>query len=316
MTLVVDDVIPGPHILGDIDSGSGLIGVTIDGGTGNYTYSWSAILADGSSFDSSSEDLADLFAGTYSLTVTDENGCSIIDSIEVYENAPISTSISLLNTLCFGDSNAAVTINIFGGTTPYTVTFGGGSSVILPLTTFSSTYSNLSAGTYSIAVSDDENCSVSGASPTSITITEPDELEPNGSITSDYNGEDISCFGAADGEITASLSGGTPPYQYSIDNGTTFQSSTVFSGLTAGTYTIYYIDDNGCDTSENFTLNDPQDLSGSISISSQVNCFDGCDGELTFQVNNILTGTPGNPCLLYTSPSPRDRTRSRMPSSA
>ena len=228
--------------------------------------------------------------GTNPASIYDSSGINVTQPLQLANTAVQDTSL-----LCFGDSNAAVTINIVGGTTPYTVTFGGGSSVILPLTTFSSTYSNLNAGTYSIAVTDDENCSVSGASTTSITITEPDELEPNGSVTSDYNGEDISCFGAADGEITASLSGGTPPYQYSIDNGTTFQSNTVFSGLTAGTYTIYYIDDNGCDTSENFTLNDPQDLSGSISISSQVKCFDGCDGELTFQVNNILTGTPGNP---------------------
>ena len=58
-----------------------------------------------------------------------------------------------------------------------------------------------------------------------------------------------------------------------------------------GTYTIFYRDTNGCDTSETITLNNPPDLSGIISISSQVSCFGVCDGVLDFQVDNILTGT-------------------------
>ena len=237
----------------------------------------------------------------YGTNTNGSNPASIYDFVSVNITQPLqlrNTADQDTNLLCFGDSNAAVTVNIFGGTPPFTISFDGGASVTLPLTTFSSTYTNLSAGTYSISVTDEPGCNTNGSnppSPTSITIAEPDELDPNGSVTSDYNGEDISCFGAADGIITASVSGGTTPYQYSIDNGMTFQSSAVFSGLSSGTYTIYYIDDNGCDTSEDFTLSDPPDLSGSISISSQVNCFDGCDGELTFQVNNINTGTPGTP---------------------
>ena len=68
-------------------------------------------------------------------------------------------------------------------------------------------------------------------------------------------------------------------------------SNSVFTGLAAGTYTISYLDANGCDTSESITLTNPPDLSGAISISSQVSCFGSCDGVLDFQVNNILTGT-------------------------
>mgnify|MGYP002683293852 CR=1 FL=1 len=42
------------------------------------------------------------------------------------------------------------------------------------------------------------------------------------------------------------------------------------------------------------------------------------DGEMYFTaIENALTyAADNNACLLYTSPSPRDRTRSRMPSSA
>ena len=129
------------------------------------------------------------------------------------------------------------------------------------------------------------------SSPTSVTITENNVLTPSASVTSNYNGQDISCFGVSDGEITASISGGVSPYTYSI-NGSPFSSNSVFIGLSClSTYTISYRDANGCDTSESITLTNPPDLSGAISISSQVSCFGSCDGVLDFQVNNILTGT-------------------------
>ncbi|MAX68718.1 MAG: hypothetical protein CMP60_03385, partial [Flavobacteriales bacterium] len=233
----------------------------------------------------------------YGTNPNGSNPGSIYDfsSINITQPLQLSNTALLTSPLqCFGDCDAQVNINVLGGTPPYSVTFGTGSPSFF--TSFDSTYSSLCADTYNINIIDNEGCSVSPSSATSILVDEPPLLTPNGSITSDYNGEDISCFGASDGEITASvvLNTGSPSYQYSI-NGGALQSTPVFSGLTAGTYTIYYIDANGCDTSEDFTLSDPPGLSGSISISSQVNCVGGCDGELTFQVNNILTGTPGTP---------------------
>ena len=229
-----------------------------------------------------------------SYYVTNPNGlnpASIYDFTILNITQPlqlVNTASENVSLLCNGDCDAEVTVNVFGGTPPYNLTFGGGSSSVV--SSFDSLYSNLCAGNYAISITDVNSCSVSAGSPTSITINEPAELIPNGDISSDYNGEDISCFGAADGEITASISGGTPNYVYSLD-GITFSSTDVFSNLSAGTYTIYYQDANGCDTSETITLINPADLSGTISISGQVSCFGTCDGELTFQVDNILTGT-------------------------
>jgi large repetitive protein len=216
-------------------------------------------------------------------SIIDVATINITQPLQLSNSASVSSSI-----LCFGDCDATATVNVMGGTPPYSIAFGSGASTTISL--FDSTYIDLCAGTYSISVTDANSCIVNISSPTSIIINEPPQLIPNGSITSDYNGEDISCFGIADGEITANVSGGTPPYTYSLD-GITYGSTLVFSSLSAGTYTIYYKDDNGCDTSESVTLNNPPDLSGVVSISSQVSCFGVCDGELTFQVNNILTGT-------------------------
>ena len=234
----------------------------------------------------------------------------IVDSVDYYATNPdgsnpnsiydfttlsITQPLQLSNTagqnstlLCYADCDAQVNINLMGGTPPYSIAFGSGISTTI--SAFDSLYSNLCAGNYNIAVTDANGCQTTGSSPTSITVSEPSLLTPNGSITSNWNGEDISCFGASDGEITASVSGGTPSYTYSLD-GITYGNSAVFSNLSAGTYTVYYRDANGCDTSEQITLNNPPDLSGVISITTQVSCFGVCDGVLDFQVDNILTGT-------------------------
>ena len=84
-------------------------------------------------------------------------------------------------------------------------------------------------------------------------VDEPTSLLNQGFVSSDYNGEHISCFGAFDGQITADVSGGVSPYEYSI-NGSSYTYNNVFSLLTEGTYSISYRDANGCTSSENIIL--------------------------------------------------------------
>ena len=170
--------------------------------------------------------------GTNPASIYDSSGINITQPLQL-TNTANQTSVLL----CNGDCDADVLVNVFGGTTPYSISFGGGTNTTLSISTFDSTYTNLCAGTYAIAVTDANSCSVSGSSPTSITISEPPPLTPNGSVTSDYNGEDISCFGAADGEITGAVTGGTLPYTYSLD-GITYGSSAILSGLSAETFTL------------------------------------------------------------------------------
>ena len=200
------------------------------------------------------------------------------------------TSTSMSDNLCAGDCIASEKLNIIGGTPPYSINLDGIAS-LLAVTSIDTTYFNLCADTYDATVVDVNGCT-SNPVVTSFTVTDPSELSLSGVISSNYNGQDISCYGLCDGEITASISGGTPTYTYSID-GVNFSSNNVFTGLCAGTYTIYYQDVNGCDTSETFTLTDPLELSGALSISQQVSCNLVSDGEIQFIVNNINTGTPG-----------------------
>ena len=230
----------------------------------------------------------------YATVPNGSNPSSIYDFTTITITQPVqltSYANQLTNLLCNDDCDATLLIGALGGTTPYTIGFNGGANATLPISTFDSLYSNLCAGTYAISVTDANGCLVSASSPTSFTISEPSALVPSGSVSSNYNGQDISCFGLSDGEITGSVSGGTPPYTYSFD-GVTYGNTSIFNNLSAGSYQIFYRDANGCDTFEFITLNNPPDLSGTISTSQQVSCFAVCDGVLDFQVNNILTGTP------------------------
>ena len=200
-----------------------------------------------------------------------------------------ATTTSNADNLCFGDCIAEESLLISGGNMPYSFNINGG--VMQTISTGNTQdFVALCAGTYNIEVIDSNACQTSPQITTFI-ISEPPEIIPNGSITSNFNGAHISCFGGSDGQITASATGGTGPFEYSID-GITFTSGSVFNGLTATTYTISYRDANNCITTEQFTLNGPPALSGLLSETQSVSCYGVCDGELTFSVDGTQTGTP------------------------
>jgi gliding motility-associated-like protein len=187
---------------------------------------------------------------------------------------------------CYGDCDASELVSVSGGTQPYTLnglTFPGTDSTLL----------NLCAGNYPIVISDTNGCSTITSS-ISFDVIEPDSLSISGYINNptNYNGEDISCFGASDGEIFALVnSGGTGTYSYSIDSILPYSPNPMFSGLSSGSYTIYYLDANNCSSSEIFTLSDPADLSAALNLNTPISCYDICDAEIEITVDAIQTGT-------------------------
>jgi hypothetical protein len=171
-------------------------------------------------------------------------------SIFDYKDYTVSQPTAILvtetisNISCNAGSDGEVTLNSSGGTGALVENWG------------TTNPTQLSVGTYSYTVTDASSCTYNG----SVTITEPTTLISSGFISQGIIGN-----GNSNGQITGSVSGGTAPYQYSINNGV-FQSNPVFSNLGFGTYQITYKDTNDCTVTEQILLTQPAPVSGNISI--------------------------------------------------
>jgi gliding motility-associated-like protein len=236
---------------------SGAIDITVAGGVGGYTYSWS----NGAIF----QDIAGLVAGVYQVTVTDVNGCAVTQSITITEPAAaLAATETTSNLSCYDADDGAVDITVSGGTAPYTYNWGGG------VTTEDRV--NLPEGTYQVIITDNNGCAITK----NYTITAPDELILTSSKT------DLTCNGSADGAIDITIKGGTLPYTYAWSNGETTED---VSGLAAGNYSVLVTDANSCTVTESFTITEPAVLALSY---TQVDVL--CFGENTGSIDLIITG--------------------------
>ena len=196
----------------------GSIDVTVTGGTGVYTYAWSN--------GATSEDLSDIGAGIYSVTATDENGCSIfIEGIEITEADVIQIDLDNITpgpysendvNLEFGYGSVSITVWGCNPLENYTYIWSNGET--------SEDISGLIAGTYSVDVTDSNGCMVFQT----VVITEPPTLNITASTVTH-----VSCYGDCDGSASVSVLGGTPPYNYSWSNGQTTSSITNLCGQTS-----------------------------------------------------------------------------------
>lgn len=252
---------------------NGMIRISVSNGTRPYTYAWSS----GSIFDSAST----LIAGTYYVTVSDSNGCTLSDTFTISQPPILSGVLSKVDVLCYGAATGTATITPSGGTTPYTYLW----SDALAQTTATATA--LVAGTYTVTVTDFLGCTYNN----SITINQPDSTH----LT--YTLQNVSCFSGSNGQINATMTGGIFPYQYNI--GGAWQPSGLFSGLTAGTYTLTSRDFNNCTKSVTITITQPLRINPTISSNSPVTCNGGANGFVVvnptngiapyqYSINNIL----------------------------
>ena len=237
--------------------------VTAANGTAGYAYSWSpsggsAVAANG------------LAAGTYTVTVTDANGCTATASAVVAEPAALTASAVSSDVLCNGGNDGTATVSASYGTAGYTYSWSpsGGNAA---------TANGLSAGAYIVTVTDANGCTTSATA----TVSEPTLLTAGATATPAL------CNGSADGTATVNANDGTPGYSYSWSP--SGGSGTNATGLTAGSYTVTVTDANGCTTTANITVTEPTALTASVS-STAVLCNSGNDGTATVAAND---GTPG-----------------------
>lgn len=244
---------------------TGEIDLQIDGGVIPYSYSWSNL--------SIIEDLVNVGAGNYTVTVTDGYNCSFTDSTVIIQPlAPLSAFYNTDEPLCPGGNDGSVYYQVLGGTEPYAYDWSNGDNT--------PSIFNLTAGLYEITTTDAHNCVLFEAA----TLEEPDEIVLNEITTH------LSCFESADGSINLSVTGGTGLYLFDWTNSTyelSFNDEDLLN-YAADTYSITITDEHNCMHSESFILTEP-DLLVVTPIEQNISCADAQDGGVQLEVEG---GTP------------------------
>ncbi|GAB5554991.1 MAG: hypothetical protein Sapg2KO_45820 [Saprospiraceae bacterium] len=217
-----------PAIITDVNcngGNDGAIDISIAGGSGSYAYVWD--------FQNAiTEDLDNLPAGSYTVTVTDNTTAQTL--IETFTVSEPATAVSIdnptaVNISCFGESTGSIQITASGGTGALSYTWNAGLAA-------TASQSNLPAGTYEVTVADVNLCT----DTRTIILT-----EPAAALAVDDNTTLATCSGIADGSITLIASGGTGPYSYNWGNGLTGDVA-VQNNLDAGDYPVTITDANNC----------------------------------------------------------------------
>lgn len=241
---------------------NGAVNLTGTGGTGLYSYSWSN--------SASTEDISGVAAGTYSVTVTDANGCTATHSATVHEPSALTSAIVPANVTCQGLTNGSANLTASGGTPGYTYSWSNSATT--------EDISGLGTGTYTVTITDINSCTHTD----SVAITEPTAL------TSSIASTNVLCFGGSTGTATVTANGGTTGYTYNwTPAGGTGATA---NGLPTGTYTVTVTDANGCTRSSSVTLTEPPMLTGIITSTTNISCNGAEDGAAVVSAG---FGTPG-----------------------
>lgn len=250
--------------LGDVScngGNDGYIDVSVNGGTQPYNYQWNT--------GDNSEDISTLSEGTYSLVLSDANGClHTTDQMVIHPN---SLDISYLSSpvSCNGSTDGSIDLTCNGGTMPFNHQWSNGST--------SEDIDNLSSGAYQVVVTDANGCWTT----ITINIVQPKPMEIIENIVNP------TCFEDGNGSIDVSVIGGTPTYSYTWSNGS---DTPEINGLSAGNYTVTVEDENNCVGIYEFTLTQPNSLT--VNLNSPLNFhehnityFGGSDGLIETTIN-------------------------------
>jgi gliding motility-associated-like protein len=204
-----------------------------------------------------------LSAGTYTLTVTDSQGCQGIVTVTITQPLQVGGNNTTTGTACSGNTGTA-TETASGGTGPYTYSWATSPSQT------GATATGLSTGIYTVFITDANGCT--GTDTAIVNST-------NGPTATIQNSANPLCNGGLTGTATATATGGSSPYTYSWLTSPA-QTSATATGLGAGTYTVIVTDANGCSSIVTVTLNQPAAVSGTT-VQTNVQCFGGNNGAST-----------------------------------
>lgn len=233
---------------------NGSASVSISGGTSSYSYLWGG--------GQTTTALSGLSFGNYSVTVTDGNGCTLVESFLVSQPAAITSTVSATAVSCFGGNNGLAAVAVSGGSASYSYLWSNNATT--------SQISGLSSQVYSVAITDANGCTAT----TSVSVSQPAVLTTTVSQTN------VSCFGGNNGIATVSPAGGNAPYTYLWSNNAITPQ---ISGLAPMLYSVAVTDAKGCTSAASVTIAQPAILTNTISPVS-VSCFGENDGSVSVTV--------------------------------
>jgi subtilisin-like proprotein convertase family protein len=260
-TLLITSIIPTDETCGNTQ---GSVDLTITGGALPYSFNWSS--------GAITEDITNLNAATYAVTITDGNNCSVNTSVTVNNISGTLTYDwgNAVNEVC-NNNQGSIDILLSGGLVPYTYNWSNGATT--------EDITNLNEGNYTCTITDNNGCAIS--TPTFTVINE------GGTLILDNVDLDNEICGNANGEIEILVSGGSTPYLFLWSNGATTQDIT---NLSAGTYSATISDANGCEINTgNLTLINESGTLQLTSVSTTDEICNNSQGAVDITVTGGLT---------------------------
>jgi outer membrane protein OmpA-like peptidoglycan-associated protein/uncharacterized protein (DUF2141 family) len=237
---------------------TGAIDLGVEGGVLPYKYRWTT------GFDE--QDLIDVPSGKYSVKITDANHCEQNVDVEITEPEPLEIAFENIEHIkCSGENTGSISITVAGGAGDYSFSWSNGATT--------QNVKGIGAGVYSVQVTDVNGCT----KEISTTINQPELL-----TVAEKSSSNIDCFGNASGFISLNVAGGVTPYQFEWSNGAKTQDIT---GLVAGNYSVNVTDNNGCKNALSKTLTEPQKLTKSLDLITNINCFNEAKGAVNISVD-------------------------------
>ena len=233
---------------------NGYIHLTVANGTAPYTYAWTGP----DNYSSTDEDIDDLFAGRYIVTITDANGCILKDTVDLSQPDTLKIQqVSIADITCFGLTDGRFEVSATGGTPDYRYKWDD--ETIYTGTVY---HVDLTAGEHVIAMVDANNC----VDTIRFTINEPEKLTVAHTFTN------VTCYGADNGSIDVTVEGGITPYTYVWEDNASTEDR---DNLPAGIYYLMVHDNNECKAYDTVTITQPEQFAITVEGTATEICADG-----------------------------------------
>jgi hypothetical protein len=277
-TITVNAIVFGQPTVNNVSCNAGIngsIGIIATGGTSPYTYTLSP-----GNVQNTTGSFTGLAANTYSISVTDANGCqATVSDISLGEPTAIAFGLpTVTNVSCNGGTNGSVAITATGGTGAFTYTLSPGN-----VQNNTGSFTGLAAGNaYSVTATDANSCTKTSAT---ITVSEPSAITFGQPTV-----VNVLCNGGTNGSIAIIATGGTGAFTYTLSPGNVQNNTGSFTGLAAGNYTVTATDANSCTkTSATITISEPSAITFGQPTVVNVLCNGGTNGSIAI----IATGGTG-----------------------